>query len=167
MCHGWGSCRHWSLVFVILPDQTPRVSCLFWICTLYDKVVLVGKNPPARARDMRHSDSVPGSGRLPGRVHDCSLRYSYLENPTGRGAWRAASLGVTKGWTRLSTEQHTHDKTAVECMVLPWILLVVRAKSGTWGGSGNSPHWLLVGGLGSSGLAAGSKARAVLWGPCP
>ena len=27
-----------------------------------------------------------------------------------RGAWQATSLGVTKGRTRLSAEQHTRDK---------------------------------------------------------
>ena len=33
--------------------------------------------------------SIPGSGRSPGGGHGNSLQYSYLENPTDRGAWRA------------------------------------------------------------------------------
>ena len=30
------------------------------------------------------------------------LQYSCLENPMGRGAWKAAVHGVAKSWTRLS-----------------------------------------------------------------
>ena len=33
--------------------------------------------------------SIPGSGRSPGGGLGNSLQYSYLENPTDRGAWRA------------------------------------------------------------------------------
>ena len=37
------------------------------------QVVLVVKNPPANAGDLRDSGSVPGSGRSPGRGHGTSL----------------------------------------------------------------------------------------------
>ena len=53
------------------------------------RLVLVVKNPPANAGDLRDADSVPGLGRSPGGGNDSPCQYSYLENPTDRGAWRA------------------------------------------------------------------------------
>ena len=53
------------------------------------QVVLVIKNPPAIAGDIRDLGSIPGSGRSPGRGHGNLLQYSYLENPMDRGAWWA------------------------------------------------------------------------------
>ena len=32
---------------------------------------------------------IPGLGRAPGEGHGNPLQYSCLENPVGRGAWRA------------------------------------------------------------------------------
>ena len=40
--------------------------------------------------------SIPGSGRSPGKGNGNPLQYSFLENPIGRGVWRATVLGVTK-----------------------------------------------------------------------
>ena len=37
------------------------------------KVRLEEKNPPPNARDVRDSDSIPGSGRSPGGGHDNPL----------------------------------------------------------------------------------------------
>ena len=50
-------------------------------------MALVVKNPPANARDMGDSDSIPGLGRFPGGGHGNPL--PFLENPMDRGAWRA------------------------------------------------------------------------------
>ena len=44
------------------------------------QVALRVKNPPANARDIRDSGSVPGLGRSPGGGKDNPLQYSYLEN---------------------------------------------------------------------------------------
>ena len=60
---------------------------------------LLVKNPPANAGD---KGSIPGSGRSPGGGSDNPLQCSCLENPVGRGAWRAAVHGVTESQTRLS-----------------------------------------------------------------
>ena len=49
-------------------------------------MALVVKNLPANAGDIRGSGSIPGSGRVPGKGHGNSLQYSWLENPTDRGA---------------------------------------------------------------------------------
>ena len=64
-------------------------------------MVLVIKNPPANAGDIRDKGSIPGSGRSPGGEHDNLLQYSCLENPIDSGAWWAIVHRVTKSWTRL------------------------------------------------------------------
>ena len=50
-------------------------------------VVLVVKNLPANAGDIRDVGSVPGLGRSPGGGHGYPLQYSCLENPMDRRAW--------------------------------------------------------------------------------
>ena len=65
------------------------------------QVVLMVKNLPASAGDVRDVGSVPGSGRCPGGGHGNPLRYSYLEDPMDRGASRATVHRVTKSWTQL------------------------------------------------------------------
>ena len=59
----------------------------------------VVNNVPANAGDTRDVGSFPGSRRSPGEGNGNPLQYSCLENPMGRGAWRAAVLGVTKSRT--------------------------------------------------------------------
>ena len=59
-------------------------------------VVLVVKNPPANAGDLKDAGSVPGSGRSPGGEHGNPLLYSCLENPMDRGAWWASVHGVAE-----------------------------------------------------------------------
>ena len=54
------------------------------------------KNLPAIAGDMRHTGSIPGSGRSPGGRHDNPLEYSYLENLMGIEAWWGTVHGVLK-----------------------------------------------------------------------
>ena len=50
------------------------------------EVVLMIKNLPDNAGDVRNSGSIPGSGRSPGGGHGNPLQYSCLENPMDRGA---------------------------------------------------------------------------------
>ena len=55
------------------------------------------KNPPANAGDdIRGSGSIPGSRRSPGGEDSNPLRYSCLENPMDRGAWRATVHGIAE-----------------------------------------------------------------------
>ena len=68
-------------------------------------MVLVVKNPPAKAEDARDAGLIPGSGRSPGGGHGNPLQYSCLENPMDRGAWRATAHWVAKSQTQLSTAQ--------------------------------------------------------------
>ena len=65
------------------------------------QVVLVVKNLPANAGDVREVDLILGSGRSPEGGHGNSLQYSYLENPMERGAWRATVHRVAQSLTRL------------------------------------------------------------------
>ena len=66
------------------------------------------KEPSCQCR--RDMGSIPGLGRSPGEGPGNPLQYSCLENPTDRGAWRAAIHGVTKSQTRLS---NLHDYSLV------------------------------------------------------
>ena len=72
-----------------MPILLPRAS----------QVVLVVKNSPTNARDVRDTVLIPGSGRFPGGGHDNPLQYSCLENAMGRGAWWATVQGLKESDT--------------------------------------------------------------------
>ena len=65
------------------------------------QVVLVVKNLPANAGDMRDTCSISVGGRSPGGEHGNPLEYSCLENPMDRGAWQATVYSVAKSQTQL------------------------------------------------------------------
>ncbi|KAB0361352.1 hypothetical protein FD754_005508 [Muntiacus muntjak] len=88
------------------PSPTPRVhpnpcplSGIYVRRT--SQVLLVVKNPPASAGDIRDSSSSPGSGRAPRGGLGNPIQYSCLEKPMGRGAWRATVHGVAESRARL------------------------------------------------------------------
>ena len=56
--------------------------CLAWA----SQVVLVVKNMPANAGDIRDLGGIPGLGRPPGGGHGNPLQYSCLENVLNRRA---------------------------------------------------------------------------------
>ena len=60
------------------------------------QVVLVIKNPPANAGDVRDVGSIPGLGRSPEGEHGNTLLYSCLVNPMDRGVWWAIVLGIAE-----------------------------------------------------------------------
>ena len=62
-------------------------------------MVLVVKNLPANARDIKDVGLIFGLGRTPGGGNGNSFQYSCVENSTDRGAWRAIVLGVMNSWT--------------------------------------------------------------------
>ena len=62
-------------------------------------MALVVKNLHASAGDMGDAGLIPGSGRSPGRGHGDPLRFSCLENPMDRGAWRGTVCGVAMSQT--------------------------------------------------------------------
>ena len=64
-----------------------------------NQVVLVVKNLPANAGNLRDMGSILGSGRSPGGGHSNQLQHSCLENPMDSGAWWAMVHTVSKNWT--------------------------------------------------------------------
>ena len=68
------------------------------------QVVLMVKNLPADAGDIRDVGSIPGLGRYPGERKGDPLQYSCLENSLDRGAQQAIVHGVADSWTQM----HTH-----------------------------------------------------------
>ena len=65
------------------------------------QVLLVIKNLPVNAGDVRDPGSILGLGRSPGEGNGNPLQYSCLENPMNREAWRATVHNVTQSQTRL------------------------------------------------------------------
>ena len=65
------------------------------------------KNPSANAGD---AGSISGSRRSPGERNGNPFKYSCLENPTDREAWRATVHGVTEPdmTEQLSTHTQAH-----------------------------------------------------------
>ena len=88
---------------------------------LFSQVVLVLKNAPANAGDIRDVGLIHGSGRSPGGGHGMSLQYSCLKNPMDRGAWWATVHSVTKSQTRLKRlSTHTKENGATEDAMVGW-----------------------------------------------
>ena len=77
----------------------------FWLAVghlcLLSGALLVVKNPPTNAGDVRDAASIPGSGRSPGEGHGNPLQYHCLENHVDRGAWRATVHRVAKSKMQL------------------------------------------------------------------
>ena len=63
------------------------------------QVVLVVKNLPVNAGDIRDVGSISALGRSPGEGHGNPLQYSCLENHMDRGAWQAIVHRDEKSWT--------------------------------------------------------------------
>ena len=68
-------------------------------------------------REMPETSSTPGSERSPGGGHGNPLRYSCLENPLDRGAWRAMTHRVASSGTQvkqLSMHARTQQLLAMQ-----------------------------------------------------
>ena len=77
-------------------------------------MVLVVKNPPTNAEDVKDMGLSPCSERSPGEGISNLPQHSCLGYPMDRGAWRAAVHSVPQDRTqlkRLSTETHTIFQT--------------------------------------------------------
>ena len=62
------------------------------------QVVLVVKNLPVSAGDVRDTGWFPGLGKSPGGGHGNPLQFSCLENPMDRGTWRATVCRIANSW---------------------------------------------------------------------
>ena len=69
---------------------------LYCLSVKTTQMVLVVKKSPANIVDAGDTNSIPGSGRSPGRGHGNPLQYSCLGNPMDRGAWRVTVCGVKR-----------------------------------------------------------------------
>ena len=80
-------------------------------------VMLVVKNPPANAGDIRDAGSVPGLGKSPGGGHGSPLQCSCLENPLDRGVWcglqSMESQTVQHNRSNLATNMHAFSEPEI------------------------------------------------------
>ena len=129
-------------------------------------VVLVVRNPPADAADVRDAGAIPGWGRSPGEEHGNPHLYSCLDNSMDRGAQRATVHGLTKSRTQLqwlSMHAHVSISNRTACVLVisymhltkdanQWrpqpfgVLSLVRwgQETGLWPDSGHTKaevHW--------------------------
>ena len=114
-------------------DYLSLITCVW-------EVMLVVKNPPANAGDIRDRCSIPGLGRSPGEGNGNLLQYSYLENLMDRGAWRATVHRVSKNQTRLkwlSMHSCTQERVREKDTEIS-IQTISRTKSGLVG------EWVLL-----------------------
>ena len=125
---------------------------------LASQVLLVVKNPPASAGDVRDTGSIPGSGRAPGGGNGYPFQYSCLENPMDRGARWVPGHGLAKSRTRLK-QLSIHSIQLLDLSgpshrpkPLPWVLLspfllsALFALRGAWEPSIlPSLHWASIG----------------------
>ena len=70
------------------------------------QVVLMVKNSPASAEDVRDTGLIPGSGRSSGGGNGNPLQYSCLEISMNRGAWWAAAHGDCKELDMTERTEH-------------------------------------------------------------
>ena len=104
------------------------------------QVVLVVKNPPANAGDVRDLSSTPGLGRSLGAENGNLPQYPCLENSRDRGAWRATCHGAAESQTRLSPHTHTQS------LLVQWLKLPTPKGGGSSAipGQGTRLHMLQV-----------------------
>ena len=90
------------------------VKHLVWVKLRVFQAVVVVKNLPANAEDIRDTSSIPRSGRSPGGGHGNPLQYSCLENPMDRGALQVlvAPLSYKESDSTEATE-HKHTLSEV------------------------------------------------------
>ena len=108
-----GNCCHYYVIILITEVLTPSFS-VSKTQTGASQVVLVVKNLPANAGDIKDAGSILGLGRSPGGGNGNPLQHSRLENPKDRGAWQVIVHEATKGqtWLKwLSTAQDSKTQT--------------------------------------------------------
>ena len=116
----------------------PHSDLFFWnqfeLFSGASQVVLMIKNPPANAGDLRDTGSIPGSGRSPGGGNSNPLQCSCLENPMDRGAWRATVLRIANNqtWLKgLSTSTRGHTECYLVC-TMRWSDIRVLLEEWPW-----------------------------------
>ena len=110
----------WNIIFhsFVHPPIFISIWYLFgnylkWGLCKASQVVIVVRNSPASAGDIRDGSLIAGSGRSPGGRHGNLVQYSFLENHTDRGAWRVTIHKITQNWTRLK-------RLSAQAQEAPW-----------------------------------------------
>ena len=95
-------------VFCFFSPQFETI-CLFSDCTIFPAspciTMLVVKNPPAKAGDIRDMGVISGSGRSSGEGNGNPLQYSCLKNPMDREPGGLQSMGLHRvrcNWSNLA-----------------------------------------------------------------
>ena len=83
------------------------------------QVVLVVKNPPVNAGDVRDVGSIPGSGRVPGGGHGNPLQYSCLENLHGQRSLTGYSSWAHKESDAAEVTEHSTMARAYMAWLYP------------------------------------------------
>ena len=117
------------------------------------------KNLSTNAGDVRDAGSTPGSGRTPGGGYGNPLQYSFLENPTDRGAWRATIYRITVKHN-CSNLAHAHTHTHTFPYYLSFSDENRETQRGEVGSSGVPPSLSH-----KHTLEGGSASRAPAWSP--
>ena len=108
------------------------------------QVVLMLKNPPANAGDLRDAGSIPESGRSPGGANGNPLQYPCLENPLDTGIWRATVHRVAQSWTRMKRLSTQTGKTFSAWCTILWALqmhMVTQPLSSWRCTTVRAPYW--------------------------
>ena len=120
-------------IFVLLLFRNIPFQLATYTVSRASQVVLVVKNLPPNARDIRDAVLIPGSGRSPGGGHGNPLQHSCLENPMDRGGWRTMVYRVMKSqtWLKwLSTHtSHVSNMKNVYLKALTWVETILRPSS--------------------------------------
>ena len=95
-------------------------------------VVIVVKNLPTSAGDLRDVDSIPGSGRPPGGGHGNLLQCSCLEHPRGQGATVHGVAESQAQLKRLNTHRHFPPNSRLTCLHQGIQFSSVQSLSRVW-----------------------------------
>ena len=98
-------------ILAIVNSAAVNTACAFLTYGFLRVCVLVVKNPPASAGDIRDASLIPGLGRSPGEGNGIPLQYPCLGNPMDRGAWWAIKHRVTQSRTRLKQLSTAHARS--------------------------------------------------------
>ena len=92
-------------------------------------MVLVVKNPPANAGDIRDAGSIPGLGKSLGERHGNPLKYSFPGESHGKRSiagynpWSHKELDMTeRAHTHTHTHTHTYTYTTKKLSILKYSL---------------------------------------------
>ena len=114
-----GYCLRWSMA-ILDPTHWP----LWPSCFRASQVVLVVKNPPANAGDVRDTSSIPGLGRSPRGGQGHPLQYPCLEDPMDRGTWWTTVHRVAQSRTQLKQlSTYTHPLHSSQASIYMYWLL--------------------------------------------